>query len=209
MLFFLLTGCVGALDLSRATPLAPGELAIQAGGGVVLPVPAEGGELTPYFGGAASVHGGVVRGLELGGEAGLFSTGSGLVGPVEYVGVHAKIGLTDPDSGGPLHLSLDPHLRGFGSPTSFGDLGVDVPLLLGLDVGRSQLVLAPRVGLYGPPSGPVVTGGVSAAWSQPFGERVELLTGVSTSFFLRTDGSGFSASNVFPGASLGVRVRLD
>ncbi len=210
MFFFLLTGCIGALDLSRATPLAPGELAIQAGGGVVLPIPAEGGDLTPYFGGAASVHGGVVRGLELGGEVGLVSVGSGLDGPLEYGGIHAKIGLVNPDQGA-VHVSLDPHLRAFGGASSgSGGASVDLPVLIGLDVGRSQLVLAPRVGLYLQREEPWVTAGLAAAWSVPMGDRLELLPGVSANLLVDPASRAVLApQNVFPGASLGVRVRLD
>ena len=71
MFTILFLGCVGALDLSRATPLAPGQLAIQAGGGAVMSLPdASGTVSTTVVGGAVGVDGGVARGLELGGEAG-------------------------------------------------------------------------------------------------------------------------------------------
>lgn len=140
ILLLSLFGCAGVVDLGRATPLAPGQVQFSTGA-AVTGVPSSA-NVTPVVG--AGVHGGVAENLELGGDVSLHLYGLG--GAVD-----AKIGLTPRERRG-FHLALDPRVRLTG--LRLGDswpLGVawslELPVLLGWDLGRSQYVLAPAAGV--------------------------------------------------------------
>lgn len=174
LLLPFLFGCAGVLDLSRATPLAPGEVRFQAGtaaGGVEM------SSLTAGFRFAAGVHAGVSPGLEVGGGLGAVV----LTGPIPFgfsdASIDAKVRLgKEMDSR--LHLALNPRVRiGYASP-SWSPLSVDLPLLIGLDAGPGQLIAAPRAGLL------IAVGelpqerpqfGMSLGWVLPVSEDLELL----------------------------------
>lgn len=172
LLFSLLSGCAGVLDLGRATPLAPGDVQFTAAGSVSgLP---GSPSVLPAFG--AGVHAGVAPRLELGGT--VVAHSYGLAGDLD-----AKVALTPVERHG-FHLALGPRVGV--SSVVLGELSsslvarAELPVLLGWDLGRSQVVLAPTVGVVGGERWALQLG-ASAGVAIPVG-RVELqpTLGVST-----------------------------
>ncbi|HNC95437.1 MAG TPA: hypothetical protein PKW90_04890 [Myxococcota bacterium] len=148
-MIFLLLACASSLDLGRATPLEPGEGMFSSGGGLSAFTPAlsaRGNAGLPWFQAAAGYHRGVAPGLEIGGRGWIF----GLPNWFSTVGgaLDSKILLHRSGEGYDPHLSLAPNLL-YHRPALGGApwhiLSLQLPLLVGWDLGPSQLVFSPRV----------------------------------------------------------------
>lgn len=175
----LLVGCSAGIDLGRATALAAGETRYSAGFETsYLTVSLQPGEATPAPWGAleTGVHHGFGHNLELGARA----WGFGFPWLVNTLGVAGDAKLQVVHGPGPdvaLALSLAYHRAALGgTPTHVGE--VTVPVLVGFDVGRSQLVVSPRfragvIGSVGQVPITLGAGGVGLAWYLPV-RRVEL-----------------------------------
>ncbi|MDP2308550.1 MAG: hypothetical protein Q8P18_21195 [Pseudomonadota bacterium] len=182
LLALSLQGCAAAMDLGRATTLDPGD--VRWSGGLEASVLRAGVRKEqespiPWVQMETGVHLGVTDKIEVGGRA----WGFGWPGLVTTFGVAA-------DSKFQLHRGRfrgDPHLATGLTLTWYSPalgnqpwtlLGATVPLLVGFDIGKSQLVFGPRatgwyVGSYG--QTPLWTGeaGAGVGWSIRLG-RAEL-----------------------------------
>ncbi|MES2639268.1 MAG: hypothetical protein V4850_07280 [Myxococcota bacterium] len=178
----ILQGCAAAMDLGRATTLDPGD--VRWSGGLETSVLRAGVRKEqespiPWVQLETGVHVGVTEKVEVGARA----WGFGWPGLVTTFGVAAdsKLQLHRARFRGDPHLatglSLSWHSPALGNQP-WTVLGATVPLLVGFDVGKSQLVFGPRavgwyVGSYG--QEPLWTGavGVGVGWSIRLG-RAEL-----------------------------------
>lgn len=170
----LLQGCAATMDLGRATTLEKGD--VRWSGGFEPSLMTAGlrkdqASPIPWAQLETGVHVGVTDKLELGGRAwgfgwpGWFSTFG--VAADAKVQLHTARFRGDPHLATGLSLSWHSPALG-GQPWSV--FGATVPLLVGFDVKRSQLVFGPRatgwyVGSYG--QTPLWTGAVGAGvgWS--------------------------------------------
>ena len=197
MLMLALFGCAGVLDMGRATPLQPGQARFAAG--VALGVGAPSSEDSTVSGPAgrvaASAHVGVVPGVELGGGVGM-GVATGLFA-VPDVMVDAKVRLGAPEAGR-FHKSLNPRVR-WGLSGSTPIFEVDLPLLLGWDVGRGQVVFGPHVGALGrlDDVDVRVQAGLRAGWVTAAGPHLEIAPAVALDWlgsFESPTGSGVAVS---------------
>ena len=207
----LLLGCVGAVDLGRATVLAPGDVELVAGGGGLArgDVPATSTD-TGAYGAAVGLRGGVAPRLELGATVGTVGmTG----GNVVHGGVDAKVALTAP--GASTHVAVDPRFAGGSLSLTGAPLYVaDLPLLFGWDVGRSQAIVSPHVAaVFGrkPDGAPVAAYGAvgqRAGWALSLG-GVDLLPAVEVSWTRGLSaGSADATGLVLVGGGVTVAVPL-
>lgn len=138
---------------------------------------------------AAGVHAGVSPGVELGGGVGALISPGVVPIFVSDASVDAKFRIGEvPDSR--LHLALNPRLRVADWNEAWFPMIVELPLLVGYDVGSSQVVLVPRVGLFvdfveGTRATPQV--GVTLGWVLPVSEDLELLPGVGVDWTASRD----------------------
>lgn len=177
--FALLSACAPAIDFGRATTLDVGEVRYAAGaeGSLLL------GDLRPdqtmplpWANVTAGVKAGVADGIEVGGRGwafgwpGLFTTfGLAADGKVQ---VHRSRFRGDPNVA--TGLSLAWHSPALGNQP-WTVLNATVPVLVGFDVGRGQIVLSPRAAGYFATSygqRPIWTGAVGGglAWFLPIGD---------------------------------------
>ncbi len=205
---FLVLGCAGVLDLSRATPLAPGEMRFQAG------TAAGAWELSAVYPGvrfAAGVHAGVSPGLEVGGGVGAVVL-PGSVPLFEPDGcLEAKVRLGK-ESESRWHAALNPRFRMAYGNAIWWPAILEVPLLLGLDVGSGQVVLAPRAGLViesaeAPRFTPQL--GASLGWALPLSEDLEILPGVGIDWSVRYEDAAASAGLITVAAGMNFVVAIE
>jgi hypothetical protein len=146
----LLSGCASTLDLGRATTLPRGTTRYGAGleaSAITIGTPA--GAVLPFLQVETSLHHGLTDRVEVGarawglGYAGYFSTfGLALDGKLQ---LRRSTGRRDPALATGLSVAYyRPALGG----TPWNIVGITAPLLVGFDVGRSQLVFGPRASAY-------------------------------------------------------------
>lgn len=143
------TGCASQIGMGRATTLEPGHTSIQSSLQVDVAAPkirAEGRAApAPWAHVGFGVHHGVARNLELGGRAWYF----GRPGELSFGGaLDAKVQMFRTASGftfsGAASLGYHQAQIGFAPWHSFTGF---IPILMGQDFGKHQLVLGPRVGM--------------------------------------------------------------
>ncbi|MSQ00644.1 MAG: hypothetical protein EXR71_01980 [Myxococcales bacterium] len=174
---FLFLGCAGVLELGRATPLAPGEVRFAAGaaaGGVPTSTVSAGARF------AAALHAGVAPGVEVGGGLAAAVALSALPLGFTDAAIDAKLRLGK-ETDSRVHVALNPRLRIGYAGASWSPRSAELPLLIGLDVGRGQLVAAPRAGLLvglGEQPGVLPQSGMSLGWAVPVSDDLELLPAI-------------------------------
>ncbi len=146
-------GCAPQVGLGRATALRPGQTRI----GMALVPSFESAQLRPeqpvtgpWARFLLGVHAGVSDRFEIGGRAWFFSVPT--LGTEFGGAIDTKMSLRRPPDGRGTSLSTVLSLSYYqprmpGAPWHV--YGATLPLLIGFDIGRSQLVLGPRVSFYG------------------------------------------------------------
>jgi hypothetical protein len=148
----LLAACAPAIDFGRATTLAAGEVRYSGGAELSIlaadlrpdqPVP------LPWANLSAGVHAGLTDRVEVGGRAwgfgwpGLFTT-FGLAADAKYQITRSRF-TGDPNVA--TGLSLGWHSPALGNQP-WTVFSATAPLLVGFDIGKSQLVFGPRAAGY-------------------------------------------------------------
>lgn len=179
----LLAGCAYGLDLGRATTLGAGETRWSGGAELttITAVPtSEDAAGIPWL----QLEGGWHRGFTPAVEAGARVWGFGYPYWFTTTGAAADVKIQVHRSAfrGDPHLALGASLGWHrpslgGQPWQVG--GLEVPLFVGYDLGRSQLVLTPRLGAwvgggYGMRTLVTGSGGLGIGVACPVGERWEL-----------------------------------
>ncbi len=148
-MIFLFLACASSLDLGRATPLAVGEGQFSSGGNLsgFSPAISPSGSFTlPWIQISGGYHRGIAPGIEIGGRGWLFGLPSWFT--TFGAAFDSKFLLHGSKEGYDPHLSLAPSVL-YHRPALGGApwqvLSLQLPLLIGWDLGPSQLVFSPRM----------------------------------------------------------------